>query len=475
MARSPALTVHVERPGNTGATAHQLDVRTLTAFLVLLGGAARLEPRPRLVRLAEGLEIGRGEAELTPELWQIDDPVVSRRHARIEKIGASWQICDLGSRNGTRVERHLLRDGTLPLQPGALIAVGDQFAVFRLASEEQLRWLEEEGKAPLGPVPTASPALVTTLRRLRILARTERHILLCGETGTGKEVYARAAHEVSGRTGPFLALNCAGLSKDLFESELFGYRRGSHSQAYEDRPGLVASAHGGTLFLDEIGEMPPALQAKLLRFLQDKTILGLGWTRPRAADVRIIAATQNPFESLRQDIIGRLGAEPLLLPPLRQRREDLGALCVRFLSAVTPPRPGAFERDAFDALCAHGWRRNVRELEATVTEAALLAADRRSSTISLGDLPLEIRNAAGHHEKAEPSRAPAVTGAGDGTQPAAALAKPPRRPRPTREELERLLRENRGDVPVVARQLGRHRELVWRWCKALAIDPHEFE
>jgi sigma-54 dependent transcriptional regulator, acetoin dehydrogenase operon transcriptional activator AcoR len=461
-----------ERPLAAGA-------EPLHGVVIVLGAGAALLERPRVQRIGASFEIGRGDAELGCGRWQIPDNVVSRQHARLAAGPGGWTVADLGSRNGTLVERVLLRDATLPLGAGTLFVVGGQVAVFQLYTEEQLRCIEADQAAPLAPVATASSELARLSQRLRVLAASDRPVLLCGETGTGKEVFARAVHVASGRPGPFVALNCAGVPRELFESELFGYRKGSHSQAHADNPGLVLSAQGGTLFLDEIGEMPQPLQAKLLRFLQDKSVLGLGFTQPRRADVRIVAATQNPFESLREDILGRLGAEPLLLPPLRRRREDIGALCVRFLASAGGAGVLGFEREAFVALCLHRWRRNVRELEAIVTEAALLAGHRGAPHIALGDLPAEVQSGL-HAPGVRGERPPAAEDDdGEDDHPPAAAGEPAtpraRRPRPSREELERVLREHRGDVPAAARALGRQRELVWRWCKAMGLDPHAFE
>ena len=291
-----------------------------------------------MIRLERELEIGRGESGLAPESWQIDDATVSRRHAAIRQEADGSFLEDMGSRNGTWVSGALLRGQRIRPHNGALIMLGAAGGGVPAHDRGADGGDRAEQERPLGPVATASPGLALGLRRLRILAGTDRPVLLAGETGTGKEVYARAVHDLSGRHGPFMALNCASFNRDLFESHLFGYKRGSHSQASEDNPGVMASAEGGTVFLDEIGEMEAGLQTKLLRFLQDKTFLGLGFTRPRRADVRIVAATQSPHTTLREDILGRLGAEPVVLPALRRRREDLPGLCRHFLRRLPGQR-----------------------------------------------------------------------------------------------------------------------------------------
>ena len=177
------------------------------------------------------------------------------------------------------------------LRDGALIFFGNHVAVFRMVSHIELEAIKAELVAPLGPVATASPTLAVACDRLRRLAASDGELLIVGETGVGKEVYARAVHRASGRKGRFVAINCAAIPRELVESELFGYRQGAHSTAHQAKAGLIEEAEGGTLFLDEIGEMSPEAQIKMLRFLQDRELTPLGSTRPRRMDVRIVAAT----------------------------------------------------------------------------------------------------------------------------------------------------------------------------------------
>jgi DNA-binding NtrC family response regulator len=463
------------RPGPMDelTTQEQVGRRSLersdSPALLVLGQLAGVQTPVAMLRLDRDLEIGRGDARLDADAWQIPDATVSRRHASIRREGQGFVLEDRGSRNGTWLDGVVLRGESARLNQGAIVMLGAQVAAFRRMTEEQIAAIAAEQERPLGPVPTAAPGLAQSLRRLRILAGTDRPVLLAGETGTGKEVYARVVHELSGRSGPFIALNCAGFHRDLFESHLFGYKRGSHSQANQDHPGVLASAEGGTVFLDEIGEMEPALQSKLLRFLQDKTFLGLGWTRPRQADVRIVAATQSPQNTLREDILGRLGAEPVVLPPLRKRREDLPGLCRHFLRRLPPAASAVvgLERNVCFALCLYTWPRNIRELEATLGEAALSAAERGAARVDVQDLPGRIRDLLGR---------PAEIAATDDAEQSGSGPRPgPRRSRPTRAELEVLLREHHGHVPAVARHLERRRELVWRWCRLDGLDPNAFK
>jgi two-component system NtrC family response regulator len=263
-------------------------------------------------------------------------------------------------------------------------------------------------------------------------------------------------HEASKRRGRFVAINCAAIPRELVESELFGYRAGAHSTAHQAKAGLIEEAEGGTLFLDEIGEMTPEAQIKILRFLQDRELTPLGSTRPRRMDVRIIAATNRtvsgPGKSggLRDDIVARLGAAPIHLPPLRNRIEDLGALVGHFLAGV-PPQGPRFEQPAFRALCLHAWPLNVRELEKIVTTAAVLTGGK---PIALRDLPEPI---------ARVLSAPAAPGARRSTGPS-----------PTPAQLEELLRRYEGNVADVSRELGKHRAAVWRWIKKFGLGPQKF-
>ena len=267
-------------------------------------------------------------------------------------------------------------------------------------------------------------------------------------------------HLASGRKGRFVAINCGAIPRELVESELFGYRQGAHSTAHQAKPGLIEEAEGGTLFLDEIGEMTGEAQIKLLRFLQDRELTPLGSTRPRRIDVRVIAATNRTVPGsdgkaaggLRDDIVARLGAAPIHLPPLRSRIEDLGVLIAHFLRANPEPK---LEQPAFRALCLHGWPLNVRELEKIVTTAAILTT--AGHAIALRDLPEPVARAA--------------------AAPAPATAVAPRRvggPSPTPEQLEELLKRYDGNVADVSRELGKHRAAVWRWLKKFGIGPQKY-
>jgi len=431
------------------------------AVLLVVGSAERpaLPARTRLQIVGDELYVGR-RAEGLPvdaNAAVLDDGLVSGRHARLTRGAGGYDLEDLGSKNGTWVD-NLRTEGKVRLRDGALIFFGNHIAVFRMVSHIELEAIKAELVAPLGPVATASPALAVACDRLRRLAASEGELLIVGETGVGKEVYARAVHLASGRKGHFMAINCAAIPRDLVESELFGYRQGAHSTAHQAKAGLIEEAEGGTLFLDEIGEMTPEAQIKILRFLQDRELTPLGSTRPRRMDVRIIAATNRTAAGpgkgpggLRDDIVARLGASPIYLPPLRNRVEDLGALAAHFLGATSVPG-GQFDQPAFRALALHGWPLNVRELEKIVSTAAVLTGG--SQSIALRDLPEPI------------ARTIAL--------PAAPGARRAAGPSPTPAQLEELLRRYDGNVADVSRELGKHRAAVWRWIKKFGLGPQKF-
>jgi len=233
------------------------------------------------------------------------------------------------------------------------------------------------------------PGLVaasTAMRKLRAeiarLGSSRATVILYGESGTGKEVLARAIHDLSSRAkGPYVTFNCAAIPRDLFEGQLFGYRRGAFTGAQADHPGVIRAANGGTLFLDEVGELPLELQPKLLRFLENREILPLGESRPIEVDVRTIAATHQDLAQgvrqgrFREDLYYRLQVVPLGIPPLRDRPDDVVALARHFVRTLTPEgaEPPVLAPDALSRLAAHTWPGNVRELRNVIERALAFA------------------------------------------------------------------------------------------------------
>jgi transcriptional regulator with PAS, ATPase and Fis domain len=226
---------------------------------------------------------------------------------------------------------------------------------------------------------------------LRLIARAAASpipVLIEGETGTGKELVARAIHRASDRAGgPFIAANCAAFTETLLESELFGHRRGAFTGAATDEPGVFRAASGGVILLDEVGEMPLPMQAKLLRVLQEHEITPVGESRPQKVDVRVLSATNRDLEAavkaktFREDLYYRLAVFPIRLPPLRDRREDIPLLASRFLaksSQGSGKRIGRIDVDALDALVRFNWPGNVRQLQNEIERAVALTASGQS-------------------------------------------------------------------------------------------------
>ena len=233
------------------------------------------------------------------------------------------------------------------------------------------------------PIVQGSGSFRAVLERARQIARTEVDVLVEAESGTGKEVLARFIHRFSRRsTGPFVAVNCASFPESLLESELFGHVRGAFTGATATKPGKFELASGGTLLLDEIGEMPLALQPKILRVLQEREVDRLGDLRPVKIDVRVIATTNQPLRVLiqegkfRQDLYYRLNVVPLLIPPLREHPEDIPELVGHFLAKHASPIPGTsvrFSPELMQRLQRYSWPGNIRELENFVRRALVLS------------------------------------------------------------------------------------------------------
>jgi len=281
-------------------------------------------------------------------------------------------------------------------------------------------------------------AMQALFEQIRAVVGSDASVLLLGESGTGKELVARAIHHHSARRdGPFVPVNCAAIPESLLESELFGHEKGAFTGADRRRRGLFAEANGGTLFLDEVGDIPQALQAKLLRVLQDKAVRRVGGSQEIQLDLRLVAATHRDLPGLvaegrfREDLYYRLAVIPLRLPSLRERPEDIVLLAGHFLERATATlgkRLEGFDEDATAWLLAHRWPGNVRELENVVERAATLA---RGPRVTLADLRIEFA-------------AEGATGTGV---------------RPTLAEVEtqyirRILDETKGDKRAAARILG---------------------
>jgi DNA-binding NtrC family response regulator len=262
----------------------------------------------------------------------------------------------------------------------------------------QLRRLLED-KARFHDLIGKSPGMVRVYQQIQDLARVDATVLIDGDTGTGKELVARALHNASSRRdGPFIAANCAGLTDSLLGSQLFGHRKGAFTGAIGDHQGLFEAAHGGTLFLDEIGDIPHHVQTSLLRVLQEKEVTRLGETRPRKVNVRVLAATHHDLNqdvatgAFRADLFYRIRVARIHLPSLRERKEDIPLLATKFLSDAQTGMGKAVGRmnPAVQAmLLDYHWPGNVRELKSAI-ECAVIHCT--GDTLEPDDLPVEIRN-----------------------------------------------------------------------------------
>jgi transcriptional regulator with GAF, ATPase, and Fis domain/tetratricopeptide (TPR) repeat protein len=302
------------------------------------------------------------------------------------------------------------RDGGRPFQAGELRAFAFLANGLAAVSRRSTHQLNEENRrlrdrltavTRIGSLVTRSPRMRAILEQIRALRQSDLPVLIRGESGTGKELVARAVHEQSVRCqGPFVAVNCAAIPRDLLESELFGHARGAFTGALREKRGFFAEAEGGTIFLDEIAELPAATQAKLLRILDDHMVTPLGHTRGHRVDFRVVAATNADLEaavatgSFRTDLYYRLQGAEFCLPPLRERREDLPLLVERFLGDFCAARgigePLHLSTEAWVMVERYAWPGNVRELR----NAMLMAAEFRlveSATIPLRALPAQIR------------------------------------------------------------------------------------
>jgi transcriptional regulator with PAS, ATPase and Fis domain len=302
---------------------------------------------------------------------------------------------------------------------------------------------------------SASPVMEELFELLTRVARTDASVLIRGETGTGKELVARALHELSPRSRrPFLAVNCATLTPELLASELFGHVRGAFTGAVQERKGLFARADGGTLFLDEVAEIGPDVQARLLRVLQERSFVPLGGTSAVQVDVRIFAATHKALRReveegrFREDLMYRIRVVPIFLPALRDRIGDVEALTWHFIEEFNRGDLRKIRRvdgRALDALLAHSWPGNVRELR-NVVEYAFAVGD--GDTLRVTELPPELRG--------EPPAAPPLSSE-----------------HAEKRKIEAALAQTNGRRGKAAELLGISRSTLWRKMRELGLRGRE--
>lgn len=284
-----------------------------------------------------------------------------------------------------------------PFEPELLALTIDRaYRLFELQSENR-RLQAQQPTGSLGGLITRDPEMLRQCRLIERVASSDATAMLLGESGTGKEVLAQALHQASKRTGKFIAINCAAIPETLLESELFGYERGAFTGASKTTIGKIEMANGGTLMLDEIGDLPQSLQAKLLRFLQERTIERLGGRQEIAVDVRIVCATHQNLGELikqqrfREDLYYRLAEIIVTIPPLRDRHGDALLLAQAFLRrfALEQRRNLVFSEEAMAAIERNEWRGNVRQLISAVKRAAIMCDGPR---VGIGDLGLPVED-----------------------------------------------------------------------------------
>jgi DNA-binding NtrC family response regulator len=316
----------------------------------------------------------------------------------------------------------------------------------------QLRTIRADGGDEAFPIVFRSPAMSRLLAMAGDVAASSASVLITGASGTGKELLARAIHAISGRRqSPFVPVDCGAIPEGLLESELFGHRRGAFTGAVADKAGIVEEADGGTLLLDEVGNLPAPMQAKLLRFLQDRRYRRVGETVERSVDVRLVSATNRDLRELvgdgsfREDLYYRLAVISLDIPPLRERREDIPPLVYHFIRQFNAGAGYAVEgvrQDALDALVDHSWPGNVRQLENVVERAVIL---RKAGLVQPSDLPPELAEAQ-------------AVGSGRSLEEM------------ERQHILQLLEECGGNRSRMARILGISRRTVYRKLRQYGIE-----
>jgi DNA-binding NtrC family response regulator len=424
-------------------------------------------PRAGSIRIRlgalSGVSLGRGadrKAELagTEATVRVPDKWMSSRHARIEPSFGRWVLTDTESKNGTMVDGHATKRAVLT--DGSLIELGHTIFLFleRLPVDPEAAAIAElAAEQPVPGLATLVPSWEAELARLRQIADSAIPMLIEGDSGTGKEVMARAIHGLSGRGGAFVPVNCGALPDELVESELFGYKKGAFSGAQADHPGLVRAADGGTLFLDEIGDLPPSSQAALLRVLQEREVMPVGGTRAVPIDLRVVAATHRDLDEMvadgafRHDLLARLAGFRARMPTLAERKADLGLLIgVLFAQQFAADHPG-LDVDAARLLFRYPWPLNVRELEQALATAKVLAG---AKPILAEHLPDTVRSG-------RPPGAPRPVVLSDADQQ-------------VRDQVVAAMRTHQGNVSAVARALDKDRKQIQRWIKRFGLDPTSY-
>jgi two-component system, NtrC family, response regulator AtoC len=371
-------------------------------LIVFVGGQVTSHPLPRDGEII----IGRGEDAGV----RIDHATVSRRHATL-LLGGEVRIVDHGSFNGTSMGGKKVAPNTpVPVALSTIVELGETMIVVQVEGAAPVTASRSLGQSQ-APRADISPGMQHLYRLVDNVAQSNITVIVRGETGAGKEVVSEEIHKRSARAnGPLVKLNCAALPEQLLEGELFGYERGAFTGATQAKAGLIESADGGTLFLDEIGEMPLATQAKLLRVVESREVMRLGSLRPKTVDVRFVAATHRDLEEmvtrgqLRQDLYYRLAGVSLVVPPLRERVEEIPKLATDFVTrfcseAHRPAIP--ISGQAMSILKSYGWPGNIRELRNVIERAVVFCKGTAIAPEHLG-LPLDRLSRPPGHLSAPP-------------------------------------------------------------------------
>lgn len=389
---------------------------------------------------------------------------MSSTHARLARSEEGWTLEDARSTNGSvvngeRVDRVALQDGDVIELGHTLFIIGhvptpadtpEDFDSFAAMPEEKV-------------FRTLLPELAADFATLARVASSGLSVLLLGETGTGKEVVARAIHRLSGRAGSLVAVNCGALSPNLIESQLFGHVKGAFTGAVRDEPGFFRAAERGTLLLDEVADLPRAAQPVLLRVLQEREVVSVGSAKPVPVDVRVVAATHHPVDSLvkselfRRDLLARLDGYRFRLPSLRDRIVDIGCI-IQSLKDELGEHIKLAPASGF-ALATHPWSSNIRELTTALRRAAVVADAGSIDLDHLGLSRLENDPVDAVWSRSKPRKVERTTEENE-----IAL----------RNELLRLLVASNGNIAEVSRSLGKARMQVHRWMKRFGLEPSSF-
>jgi transcriptional regulator with GAF, ATPase, and Fis domain len=358
---------------STRVIAREHALQLLSVELVVIDGP----DRGKRLRVAQGS--ARVGTSRTSQLT-LADPTVSRLHCEITVHPDGIALRDRGSTNGTFVDGVRVRDADLTA--GAMVRVGS--STFRVEVGDEPAFVELSSRTSFGDVVGGSAEMRRVYAIMEKVAPTDTTVLVSGETGTGKDLVARALHECSRRAaGPFMAIDCGAIPENLFESELFGHVRGAFSGASFDRKGVFEEADGGTLFFDEIGELPLTMQPKLLRALESRQVRRVGSNMAKPVDVRVVAATNRSLArsvndgSFREDLYYRLAVIEIELPPLRARRHDIPSLAEHFLERFTGAATTA-PPELLSTLLTRAWPGNVRELRNFIERTVSLGIQRPS-------------------------------------------------------------------------------------------------